>query len=77
MDPEIKRLLEEIRELERENHHLLRSMRRWQWYGVAWKVLLWAGLIIVPIYLYQTFFAPVLPSFLDFGNLLESYQAGQ
>ncbi len=77
MDPDIKRLLEEIRTLEKENHHILKALRRYQWYGFIWKILLWTSLIVIPIYFYQSFIAPVTPSFLDFGNLLESYQAGQ
>lgn len=77
MDPEIKRLLEEIREIEKENHHLLKSLKRYQWYGFIWKILLWTSLIVIPVYFYQTYFAQILPSSFDAGKLLESYQLGQ
>lgn len=77
MDPEERKLLEETHRLARENNHLLKAVRRYHWIGFMVKVLIWSSLILLPLYFYQSFLAPVLPASFDFQNLIESYQVGQ
>ncbi len=77
MTDDDRALLEEVVVLARDNRRMLRAMRRWQWYGLGFKLALLTSAIVIPLYVYQAFFAPLLPTFLDMGNLLESYQAGQ
>ena len=63
MDSEIKRELEEIHALAKDNHQMLRAIRRHQWYGVIGTVLFWAVLLIAPLYLYQQYLQPFVTKF--------------
>lgn len=63
MDPELKRLLEQNLALTKENHQMLRAMRRRQWLGFSLKMLVWAALIVAPFYFYQEYFVPLVAKF--------------
>lgn len=63
MDPEIKKQLEEIHALARDNHQMLRAIRRHQWYGVISSIIFWAVLIVAPLYLYQQYIQPFVAKF--------------
>jgi len=63
MDPEIKRQLEEIHALAKDNHQMLRAIRRHQWYGVIGSIIFWAVLIFAPLYLYQQYIQPFVAKF--------------
>ncbi|HQT83041.1 MAG TPA: hypothetical protein PLW99_02750 [Candidatus Paceibacterota bacterium] len=63
MDPEIKRQLEEIHALAKDNHQMLRAIRRHQWYGVISTVIFWAVLLVAPLYLYQQYLQPIVDKF--------------
>lgn len=63
MDPELKQQLEEIHALAKDNHQMLRAIRRHQWYGVIGTILFWAVLIITPFYLYQQYLQPFIAKF--------------
>lgn len=60
MDSEIRRELDEIHALVKDNHQMLRAIRRGQLLGFIWKVVLWAVVIIAPLYLYQQYVQPML-----------------
>ncbi len=80
MDPEIKRLLEETQALTKENHRLLKAMRRDQWVGFWLKLALWIIVLVLPLFFYQQFIAPIVSggaSSVDIQKLINSYQAGQ
>lgn len=63
MDPEIKRQLEEIHALVRDNHQMLRAIRRHQWYGLITSIVFWLVIFITPFYLYQQYLQPFVSKF--------------
>lgn len=63
MNPEEKRILEETLSLARENHKMLRTMRRHAWFGLCFKILVWAVLILAPLYFYQKYLEPIMGQF--------------
>jgi hypothetical protein len=93
MDPEIKHQLEELHALVRDNHHLLRAIRRHQLIMDFGKFFLWLALVIAAFFFYQVYVRPQvdafqvngvtthgpfgLPTFADLEKLINSYKAGQ
>ncbi|MHB1769952.1 MAG: hypothetical protein ACYCPH_02650 [Minisyncoccota bacterium] len=63
MDPELKRTLDEIHALAKENHHMLRAIRRDQWLGLIGKVIVWIIVLLLPLYLYQQYLQPIVSKF--------------
>jgi hypothetical protein len=63
MDPELKRMLEETRALVKDNHQMLRAIRRHQWYGFITSVIFWLVILIAPFYLYQQYVQPFVAKF--------------
>lgn len=63
--------LEQILKLTKENNRMLHAMRRNAWLGGIFKVLLWAGLIIIPFWLYMQYLAPVMQSAMDTMDQLQ------
>jgi len=93
MDPEIKQLIEETHALAQENNRILRAIRRSQWFGFFSKIIIWAIVLLLPLYLYQQYLQPLiskfssststpsdflnLPTSTDVQNLINSYGVGQ
>ena len=69
MDPETKQLMEANLRLAQENNDLLRAMRRQAQWGFWGKVVLYALVIIVPLFFIQSYLAP-------FEDLLNPTPAG-
>ena len=63
MDPELKRQLEEIHALAKDNHRMLRAIRRDQWLGFIGRVVVWIIVITLPLYLYQQYLQPLVDKF--------------
>ena len=63
MDPEIKRLLEETKALAKDNHQMLRAIRRDQWLGFIGRVIVWIIVLALPLYLYQQYLQPFVSKF--------------
>lgn len=63
MDPEIKRLLEQNLALAKENHQLLKAIRRASWLSFVWKLIVWAAIILAPLYFYQKYLGPIVAQF--------------
>ncbi|MDO8522413.1 MAG: hypothetical protein Q7S08_03965 [bacterium] len=57
-----RQMQEEILRLEKDNNRMLHSMRRTAFWGGVFKLILWAGLIAAPIWLYATYLAPIVQS---------------
>ncbi|MFZ2500991.1 MAG: hypothetical protein WAW90_03360 [Minisyncoccia bacterium] len=92
MDPELKRALDEIHALTKDNHQILRAIRRDQWIGFFSKIIFWAVMIIIPFYAYQQYLQPIississsgtsasnllnLPTSTELQKLINSYKAG-
>lgn len=63
MDPELRRLLEETRALAKDNHSMLRAIRRGQWLSFFGKIIFWAVLLLLPFYFYQQYIQPTIEKF--------------
>lgn len=92
MDPELKKAVDEIHALAKDNHRMLRAIRRHQWYSFISTVIIWLVALALPLYLYQHYLEPIvskftaapggttgftLPTTADLQKLLNSYKAGQ
>lgn len=60
MDPDLRRELDEIHALVRDNHRMLRSVRRSQILSTVSTVIIWVIVLALPIYLYQQYLAPTI-----------------
>ncbi|MGD0328541.1 MAG: hypothetical protein ABSB00_02400 [Minisyncoccia bacterium] len=60
MDPEIRRELDEIHALVRDNHRMLRAVRRRQWLGSLSTIIVWILVLALPLYLYQQYLEPII-----------------
>lgn len=63
MDPELKKLLEETHALAKDNHDMLRAIRRDQWLGFFGRILVWIIVLALPLYLYQQYLQPFVTRF--------------
>ena len=63
MDTEVTRQLEEIHALAKDNHRMLRAIRRDQWFGFIGKIIIWVIILALPLYLYQKYFEPIISTF--------------
>ncbi len=63
MDPELKKLLEETHALAKDNHQMLRAIRRDQWLGFIGRVIVWVIVLALPLYLYQQYLQPLVARF--------------
>ena len=60
MDPEIKQQLEEIHALAKDNHRMLRAIRRSQWLSFFSTIIVWIVVLALPLYLYQQYLEPIV-----------------
>lgn len=63
MDPELKRVLDETHALAKDNHRMLRAIRRHQWYSFFGTITVWAIVLALPLYLYQQYLQPIVAKF--------------
>jgi hypothetical protein len=57
--------LDELVRLTKENNRMLHAMRRNAFLGGLFKFILWAAFIIIPLWLYMQYLAPVMTSMMD------------
>lgn len=62
IDPEVQDQLDALHALVKDNHRMLRAVRRDQWIGVFAKIIVWIILLALPIFLYQHYLAPIYAS---------------
>lgn len=93
MDPEIRKVLDEVHALTKDNHRLLRSVRRHQLLETFGRYVLWAIFIILSYYSYVSYLQPLLlrfstnpgtaagglglPTSADLQKLINSYKPAQ
>ncbi|MDP2604186.1 MAG: hypothetical protein Q8S00_16575 [Deltaproteobacteria bacterium] len=92
MDPDLKRELTEIHALVKDNHDMLRAIRRHQWWSFITTVVFWLVVLVAPFYLYQQYVQPLvakfsapsattggfsLPTSADVQKLINSFKVGQ
>jgi len=63
MDPELRRQIEEIHALAKDNHQMLRAIRRDQWLGFIGRIIVWIIVLALPLYLYQQYLQPIVSKF--------------
>ncbi len=68
MDPELKRLLEENHALAKDNHRLLRAVRRHQLIETFGKYIFWIIVIGSSVYYYQVYLKPIAAKFQASGT---------
>lgn len=68
--------LDELLRLTKENNRMLRSMRRNAFWGSIVKFVVWAAFLIIPLWLYLQYVAPVMDSMLDTMAQIEGTRAG-
>lgn len=59
----MRKLLEETHALAKDNHDMLRAIRRDQWLGFIGRVIVWAIVLALPLYLYQQYLQPFVAKF--------------
>lgn len=60
--------LDEILRLTKENNRMLHAQRRGAFFGGIFRVVTWVAFIIIPLYLYLQYVAPMMQ------GMLETYQ---
>ncbi len=55
-----EQVLQEMYRLTKENNRMLHKMRRNAFWGGIFKVIFWAAMLLVPIWLYLSYLAPVV-----------------
>lgn len=60
MDPEIQKQLQEIHALAKDNHDMLRAIRRDQWLGFIGRIIVWVIVLALPLYIYQQYLQPII-----------------
>ncbi len=68
MDPEIQKQLEEIHALARDNHRMLRAIRRHQIFSAFSKFIIWGIIILSTLYSYQFYLKPLADKFSAINN---------
>ncbi len=59
----MKQLLLETHALAKDNHDMLRAIRRDQWLGFVGRIIIWAIVLALPLYLYQQYLQPFVTKF--------------
>lgn len=59
IDPEVKQELDALHALMKDNHRMLRAMRRDQWLTFIGRLIIWFVVLAVPFYLYQHYLEPI------------------
>jgi len=74
MDDLDRTQVEQILKLAKENNRMLHAMRRNAWLGGVFKLVMWAGLILVPLWLYMQYLAPIMGSMMQTLEQLQKMQ---
>jgi len=76
MDPEIKQLIEETHSLAKDNHRMLRAIRRSQWLSFFSTIIVWIVVLALPLYLYQQYLQPMLSKLSDVSGMSTTTTSG-
>ncbi len=74
MDDLDRTQVEQILKLTKENNRMLHSMRRNAWLGGIIKLLVWTGFIIIPLWFYMQYLAPMMGSLMQTLDQLQKMQ---
>ena len=67
--------LDELVRLTKENNRMLHAMRRNAFLGGLIKFAVWAAFIIIPLWLYMQYLAPVMQSMMDTMEQIQGTRA--
>lgn len=76
MDPEIKTLLEETHALAKDNHKMLRSIRRSQWMSFMSTIVVWLVVLALPLYLYRQYLEPIITQISETSGMSTTTTSG-
>lgn len=65
------RRLDEILRLTKENNRMLHAMRRNAFLGGIMKFVMWIAFLIIPLWLYMQYLAPVMTSMISTMNQMQ------
>lgn len=68
--------LDELLRLTKENNRMLHAMRRNAFLGGLVKFIVWTAFVIIPLWLYLQYVAPVMSGMLDTMQQIEGTRAG-
>lgn len=74
MDDLDRTQVEQILKLAKENNRMLHAMRRNAWIGGFVKLLMWAAFILLPLWLYMQYLAPIMGSMMTTLDQLQKVQ---
>lgn len=74
MDDLDRTQLEQILKLTKENNRMLHGMRRSAWLGGIFKLITWASFILIPLWLYMQYLAPIMGSMMSTLEQLQKMQ---
>jgi hypothetical protein len=72
MDPELKQQLEQIHALSKQNHDMLKAIRRDQWLGFFGRIIVWIIVFALPLYLYQQYLQPFVSTYTSSAGITTS-----
>lgn len=67
---EVEKLAEILR-ITKENNRMLHKMRRNAFLGGIFKLILWLAFLIIPLWLYMQYLAPVMTSMMETMNQMQ------
>lgn len=76
MDEETRHLLDETHALAKDNHRMLRAIRRGQMMSFIGTIVVWLVVLAVPLYFYQHYLQPFVTS-TEVTKLINSFKSGQ
>lgn len=76
MDPELKKLIEETHALAKDNHDMLRAIRRDQWIAFFTKIVVWVVILALPIYLYRLYLEPIVTKLSEASGMSSTTTTG-
>lgn len=68
--------LDELLRLTKENNRMLHAMRRNAFLGGLVKFIVWTAFVIIPLWLYLQYVAPIMSGMLDTMQQIEGTRAG-
>jgi len=74
MDPELKQEIAQIHALAKDNHDMLRAIRRHQWWSFITTAVFWIVVLLAPFYLYQQYVQPLVAKFSAPGTPTNGFQ---
>ena len=76
MDSELKELLEETHALAKDNHRMLRAIRRGQMMSFISTIIVWVVVLALPLYLYKEYLAPTISKISELSGMSTTTTSG-